>query len=129
MGKGNPNIAELGKPHQFQKGNKKGKGRGPSLRNELRKLLDKQGKITFDQKDIVKTYEDGSVEIKVPEREALMLRLVQIAKGRTSNNIRAIQMIMEHLEGKPTQLFEFMEYENVPTIFVDATDHLTDEEE
>lgn len=126
----NPNFdPSIGKKTQFQKGNKKGKGRGPSLKNELRKLLDKQGKITFDAKDIVKTYEDGTVEIRVPEREALMLRLVQIAKGRTSNNIRAIQMIMEHLEGKPTQLFEFMEYENVPTIFVDATDHLNDEEE
>lgn len=105
------------------------KGRPPSLKGELRKLLNKQGKVTFKKKEVIKVHDNGDVDVKVPEREALMMKLIRIAMSTASNNVRAIQMVMEHLEGKPTQILEFMEYENKPTIFIDATEHLEDDEE
>lgn len=123
----NPNFdPSVGKATQFPHNDPRKGGRKKSLRKDLRNILDQDGKMRIKVKDVVNTEENGDVIIRIPKNEALMLKLVKIAMGKTSNNVRAIQMIMEHLEGKPTQLFEFMEYENVPTVFVDATDHLTE---
>ena len=104
------------------------KGRPPTLKASLRKLLEKDGSVVFEKKDVISINEDGSVEVKVPERDALMFRLIKIAHSRASNNVRAIQMIMEHLEGKPTQLLEFSEYKNLPTIYIDATEFVMNQE-
>jgi len=75
-------------------------GRPPSLKQRLQKLLDGDGKMKFKKKDIITIHDNGDVTIKVPMYDALMIKLVSMAM---SDNLPAIKLIMEYLEGKPEQ--------------------------
>lgn len=120
----NKDLIKQGRNTRFPNNDPRKGGRKPSLRKDLERLLDNDGKLQIAAKNVLSIQPDGSVIVQLPEREALMARLVQIAHGKSSNALKAIDMIITHLEGKPKQPVEFMEYENKPTIFVDATDHL-----
>lgn len=79
-------------------------GRKPSIRNQLKELLEKEGKIKIDARQVVSIEDDGGVIIKLPTQMQLAMKLQQWALSKKGNDsIKAIQMIMEQIDGKPKQ--------------------------
>lgn len=87
-------------------------GRNPSIRKQLKELLASDGVITIPKGQIVSVNEDGSVAMKVPTEYQLALKLKSIAMGKNThtNTLKAIQIIMEQVDGKPTQVIEQTNY-------------------
>jgi len=79
-------------------------GRKPSIRKQLSELLEKDGKITIPTKQIAKLNDDGSVTIILPTQMQMAMKLVSWAmQNKGSESLKAIQMIMEQIDGKPKQ--------------------------
>lgn len=79
-------------------------GRRPSIRNQLKELLEKDGKVKINAKQVISIEGDGSVIIKLPTEMQLAMKLQQWALSKRGNDsIKAIQMIMEQIDGKPLQ--------------------------
>lgn len=78
-------------------------GRKVSVRKQLEELLEKEGRVKIEAKQVISIEEDGSVIIKLPTEMQLAMKLSQLAMGNKSNNIKAIQMIIEQIDGKPRQ--------------------------
>jgi len=87
-------------------------GRNPSIRKQLKELLASDGVIIIPKDQIVSVNEDGSVAMKVPTEYQLALKLKSIAMGKNThtNTLKAIQIIMEQVDGKPTQAIEQTNY-------------------
>lgn len=82
----------------------KNAGRKPSIRNQLKAVLEADGQLTIPAGDVVEVNEDGSVTIKVPTEMQLAVKLSTIASSSKANEaLKAIQMIMEQIDGKPKQ--------------------------
>ncbi|MCP4181428.1 MAG: hypothetical protein GY756_27005 [bacterium] len=80
-------------------GNKK-----PSIKNQLKELLEKDGALNIPAKSVLKINDDGSVTIKLPTEMQLAMKLKQWAMSKKGNDsLKAIQMIMEQIDGKPKQ--------------------------
>lgn len=87
------NINKLGKPI--------------SIKNEIKEILTSKGSIIIPKDDIIETLEDGSIKVNMPTVNAIALKLTQWAMSKKGNDsIKAIQMIWEHIEGKPMQRTE-----------------------
>jgi len=66
------------------------------------------GEIEIKAKNVIRINENGSVSIKIPTSESLVLKLLQIASsGKNSNTLKAIQMIFDRLDGRPRQTMDF----------------------
>lgn len=98
-------ISELGKNTRFSSENQpEKKGRKISIRNQLKSLLEEDGEIRIDPRQVISVNDDGSVVIKLPKQEMLAMKLYQWALSKKGNDsIKAIQMIMEQIDGKPKQ--------------------------
>jgi len=103
-GKGNITPADNPKPFDKNPENINKKGRPPSIRNQLKKILLMDGSLVIQKKHVRKINDDGSVEIVMPKKDMIAMRLMQWAlSNKGSDSLKAIQMIVEHLEGKPAQ--------------------------
>ena len=79
-------------------------GRKPSIRKQLSELLEKDGQITIPAKQIAKLNDDGGVTIILPTQMQMAMKLVSWAmQNKGSESLKAIQMIMEQIDGKPKQ--------------------------
>ena len=79
-------------------------GRPASIRNKIKDLLENEGKLTIAPSQIVSINEDGSVTVKVPTQIKIALKLQGWAMSKKGNDsLKAIQMIMEQIDGKPLQ--------------------------
>lgn len=119
MAGGNGNITGADNTNGFQKNpqNINKKGRPASIKNKLKEILLANGQLKIPAKDIISIEEDGSVILKVPTQMQIALRLKQLAMGKaTSTTIKAIQMIMEQIDGKPKQTVGFEMGEILPII-------------
>jgi len=100
--KGNESAKGQGFKENPQNINKK--GRTVSIRKQLKELLATKGKLKIPKENIISIEEDGSVIIKMPTEMQLAMKLKQIAmSGKNNNTLKAIQMIMEQIDGKPKQ--------------------------
>lgn len=82
----------------------KNPGRKPSIRKQLSELLLTDGEYLIQSENVVDVREDGSVIISVPTEMQLAIKLQKIATGNRANEaLKAIQMIMEQIDGKPKQ--------------------------
>lgn len=80
------------------------KGRKPSIRKQLEDLLNSDGGLTIPASQVIKTNDDGSVVIKVPTQMQMAMKLSSWAMSKKGNDsLKAIQMIMEQIDGKPSQ--------------------------
>jgi len=104
-------ISELGKNTRFTSDNQPpNRGRKVSIRNQLKSLLKEDGSITIAPKQVIAINDDGSVMIKLPREEMLAMKLYQWALSkRGGDSIKAIQMIMEQIDGKPKQRVDVVE--------------------
>ena len=67
-------------------------------------MLENEGKLTIPPSQIVSINEDGSVTVKVPTQTQIALKLQGWAMSKKGNDsLKAIQMIMEQIDGKPLQ--------------------------
>lgn len=79
-------------------------GRPVSIRNQLKDLLEAEGNVTMPANQVVKVNEDGSVVLKLPTQMQLAMKLSSWAMSKRGNDsLKAIQMIMEQIDGKPPQ--------------------------
>lgn len=91
-------------PKPFKPGNKHGKGAPVSIRNQIKEILAMDGSLKIKAEHVKKINEDGSVEIIMPKKDMVAMKLMQWALSNKGNDsIRAIQLVMEHLEGRPPQ--------------------------
>lgn len=79
-------------------------GRKPSIKTQLQKVLDSDGTFTIKAKRVIEVKKNGDVVIEVPKAEMIALKLTDwVINGKGSESIRAINMMIEHLEGKAKQ--------------------------
>lgn len=79
-------------------------GRPPSIRNQLKDLLQSDGSITIPASQVLRVNEDGSILMKVPTQMQMAMKLSSWAMSKKGNDsLKAIQMIMEQIDGKPNQ--------------------------
>lgn len=79
-------------------------GRKPSIKNQLKDLLKADGQVTIPASQVLKINDDGSVLMKLPTEMQLAMKLNSIAmSGKNANTLKAIQMIMEQIDGKADQ--------------------------
>jgi|AntAceMinimDraft_6_1070360.scaffolds.fasta_scaffold07654_3 hypothetical protein len=94
----------IGIETRFPKNNPTKGGRPVSIRNQLKDLLEAEGNVTMPANQVVKINEDGSVVLKLPTQMQLAMKLSSWAMSKKGNDsLKAIQMIMEQVDGKPNQ--------------------------
>lgn len=80
------------------------KGRPISIRRQLREILAMDGTLKIKPEHVKKIHDDGSVDILMPKKDMIAMKLMQWAmSSKEGASVRSIQLIMEHLEGKPHQ--------------------------
>lgn len=108
------------KPFSTHPENINKKGRPPSIRNQLKKILEMDGSMKIKKQHVKAINEDGSVEIVMPKKDMVAMKLMQWAlSGKGTDSIRAIQLVMEHLEGRPAQSLNISTDE--PVVHVDLS--------
>jgi hypothetical protein len=79
----------------------KNNGRKPSIKKQLYELLEKDGKFIVSSKNVIKIEDCGDVIVKIPTEMQLALKLFKIAmEGKSHTTLKAIQMIIEQIDGK-----------------------------
>lgn len=82
-------------------------GRPASIRTDLKNMLGSDGEITIKAENVTSINEDGSVTVKLAQTESIVLRLLDwVNSDKGSESLKAIQMIMETIDGKPNQKTE-----------------------
>ena len=80
-------------------GNKK-----PSIKKQLLELLENDGELKIDAGKVLRIEDDGSIIIKLTTQMQLAMKLQDWALSKKGiDSLKAIQMIMEQVDGKPKQ--------------------------
>lgn len=81
--------------------------RSPSIKKQLKELALHDGKITYSSSDVIEVHDDGSVTVAVSTEEMIANKLYQMANdGKPSDSLKAIQLIMNYIDGKPKETLE-----------------------
>ncbi|MXV39338.1 hypothetical protein GO491_11735 [Flavobacteriaceae bacterium Ap0902] len=107
MAKKEDNLLKGHPPTQFPHNDPTKGGRKPSIRKQLEDLLGSDGNLTMPASQVVKINNDGSVVLKVPTQMQMAMKLSSWAMSKKGNDsLKAIQMIMEQIDGKPKQTID-----------------------
>ena len=91
-------------------------GRPVSIKAQLKDILESEGNLTIQANQVVQIKDNGDVVIKVPTQMQMAMKLSSWAMSKKGNDsLKALQMIMEQIDGKPTQPIE-QTNDNVQTI-------------
>ena len=91
-------------------------GRPVSIKAQLKDILESEGNLTIQANQVVQIKDSGDVVIKVPTQMQMAMKLSSWAMSKKGNDsLKALQMIMEQIDGKPTQPIE-QTNDNVQTI-------------
>ena len=72
-----------------------------SIRNQVKDLLETDGNSTVPASQVIAINEDGSVVMKVPTQMQIAMKLQSWAMSKKGgDSLKAIQMIMEQIDGK-----------------------------
>ena len=97
----------VGKDTQFPNNDATKGGRPISIRAQVKDLLESEGNVTIPASQIVNVNEDGSVIMKVPTQMQIAMKLQSWAMSKKGgDSLKAIQMIMEQIDGKPKDSIE-----------------------
>lgn len=97
-------------PNQFPHQDPTKGGRPISIRAQLKDLLEAEGNVTMPANQVVKINDDGSVILKLPTQMQLAMKLSSWAMSKRGNDsLKAIQMIMDSIDGKAVQPIEVSE--------------------
>lgn len=100
-----PNFQSNGfekRPEDTKKG-----GRPVGIKKELKELLAADGQMVVKASDVVAIRENGDVVVNLTTETRVAYKLLKMTTGNGTTALRAIQMIMEHLDGKPRQSVTF----------------------
>ncbi len=102
---GKGNIRPSDNPKPFKLGNSGNPyGSPPSLKKQIQEILIADGQMKIDAKNVISVHEDGSVEIRLPKKEMVAMKLFQWAmSNRPAASIRAIELMFNYIDGKPHQ--------------------------
>ena len=78
------------------------KGRGISIKNQLKEILLKDGELPIPITALVKQTETHYI-FKLPTQEALALKLVNTAMSKGTNGFNALKLMLETFDGRATQ--------------------------
>ena len=93
-------------------------GRKPSIRKQLEEMIGDNGNYTIAAHQVLKVNDDGSVLVDIPTANKLTLKLLQWADSKKgSESLKALQMIMEQIDGKPKQEIEQTVIDEKPFVF------------
>lgn len=109
MAKGKIHLEDKANTNGFDKNpqNINRTGQNVSIKRQLKDLLESDGNITFPAKQVIKVNDDGSVTLKLPTQMQLAMKLSSWAMSKKGNDsLKAIQIIMEYIDGKPNQNIE-----------------------
>lgn len=102
------------------------KGRPVSIKGQLKNMLNSDGAITISKEQVKSINADGSVTINLPTQDHLAMKLLEWSiSDKGNDSLRAIQIVMEQVDGKPNQKIEQTIKEK--SIAIDPTKY-TDEE-
>ena len=91
-------------------------GRPVSIKAQLKDILESEGNLTIQANQVIQIKDNGDVVIKVPTQMQMAMKLSSWAMSKKGNDsLKALQMIMEQIDGKPTQPIE-QTNDNVQTI-------------
>ena len=91
-------------------------GRPVSIKTQLKDILESEGNLTIQANQVIQIKDNGDVIIKVPTQMQMAMKLSSWAMSKKGNDsLKALQMIMEQIDGKPTQPIE-QQTENIQTI-------------
>ena len=94
------------------------------MKKELKELLNSDGKVLIPKSEVLLINKDGSVIIELPTSSQIVLKLSKIAiTGKGMNTLKAIQMIMEQIDGKPKQTVSLKNREIPPRQIIDISDY------
>ena len=112
-------------------------GRNPSIRKQLSELMRSDGVYTIPSSQVLKINDDGSVEVDIPTSDQLSFKLIEWANSsKGSDSLKALQMIIEQIDGKPKQDIDVSgnlgNRDNTVTVefrdFSERWDNMTDKE-
>ena len=100
---GRGNIKPSDNPKPFKKGDiPNPKGRPISIRNQIREILAMDGTMKIKPEHVKKINDDGSVEILMPKKDMVAIKLMQWAmSNKETASVRSLQIILENIDGKP----------------------------
>ena len=91
----------VGKETQFPHNDPTKGGRPVSIKEQVKDLLESEGNLTIPANQIVLINDDGSVVMKVPTQMQIAMKLQSWAMSKKGgDSLKAIQMIMEQIDGK-----------------------------
>jgi hypothetical protein len=91
-------------------------GRPKSIKKIINELLDDSDGILVFSPEQCKILPDGSVQVKIPTTDKLVMVLVKLAmKG----DLRAIEILLDRRDGKPSQSVQVIE-PNIDPFFFDT---------
>ena len=60
--------------------------------------------MRIKKEHVIKINDDGSVDVKMPKKDMVAMKLMQWAmSNKESASVRSLQIILEHIDGKPHQ--------------------------
>jgi len=78
------------------------KGRGISIKNQLKEILLKDGELPIPITALVRQTETHYI-FKLPTQKALALKLVNTAMSKGTNGFNALKLMLETFDGKAKQ--------------------------
>lgn len=97
----------VGKKTQFPHNDPTKGGRPVSIKAQVKDLLESEGNLTIPANQVVAINEDGSVVMKVPTQMQIAMKLQSWAMSKKGgDSLKAIQMIMEQIDGKAKDSIE-----------------------
>jgi len=109
----NPDNAKLG-------------GRKPSIKKQIIELMTAEGAYMIEKKNVIKVYKNGNVKVKIPTQMQIAMKLNEWAMSKKGNDsIRAIQLIMDHIDGKGVQPIDLTstEHKGMPKVNIIIKEH------
>lgn len=77
-------------------------GSKSSIKRKLERLVSKDGFISFERDKCI--IEDDFIKIKIPTSEAIAVKLLDwVMSSKGNDSIKAIQLVMDYIDGKATQ--------------------------
>lgn len=105
------------------------KGRKPSIKREIQKLLSGDGSFRIPLDQVTEFNEaEGFISIKIPRQEALAMRYLQFAMSNSPEHaMRAIEKLMDHLDGRAKQSLTIDSWGDVEATTVPLSDWSDDQ--
>jgi len=96
-------LIEAGKSTRFPNNDPTKGGRNPSVRKQIRQLLNANGHFVIPR-DLVVNEAPDELTIELPTELAIAQRLLDLAaRGGAKTALDAIKVILDQIDGKPTQ--------------------------